>query len=170
MFDDFNQGITQTIYGLLNGGWKVTVNGTQGVITLLQNGDGGIQIDNEGVGDTVVKGGGIAQFQGGGLTQLQSTGGQVNILALNSGITALADFPIILDALGGTTEAVIQMRITTHGNYFSILDNTPVEQLRVTPQATIMFALSDKTGARIFEVHDDGSLHGKTGQALTFDL
>jgi hypothetical protein len=33
-----------------------------------------------------------------------------------------------------------------------------------------MFSVLDHLGAPIFEVREDGSLHGKTGQTLTFDL
>lgn len=138
---------------------------------LYQTGSGGITVEDNGGGGVVAKSdSGPAYFGGSGLTQLQSNNNDVNILALTSKMTLVANKPIFITALGGTTESVVQVRIVTHGNYFSVMDNTPIEQLRVTPQGTVVFQVADHTGALIFQVRDDGSLHGKTGKTLTFDL
>lgn len=175
-------GMTWKMSSPGNNGWNVTVNDTTGggifetnhtnnPTRILNTDSGDIVLHQSGTGAFAVSAdGGTGDVTSAGILTLQSSGANTALLALNGEIDVIAAFPIIIGALGGTTEAVIQARIFTHGNYFSVLDNTPIEAMRVTPQAVIMFALNDKTGARIFEVHDDGSLHGKTGQALTFDL
>lgn len=175
-------GMTWKVSTPGNNGWNVTVNDVTGggifetnhtnnPTRILNTDSGDIILHQSGTGNlSATADGGTGNIGSSGDLTVQSSGGNTLLAAPNGQVDILAAFPIILAALGGTTEAVIQARIFTHGNYFSVLDNTPLEAMRVTPQATIMFVLNDKTGAAIFEVHDDGSLHGKTGQTLTFDL
>jgi hypothetical protein len=148
------------------GGWEVN-----------DSGGGGVKIQSTGTvtataagNATVQSSGGDAQVIANNTALLESNSGNVNVLAASGGISEICNFPVIIGAIGGVTEAVIQNRVFTNGNYFMISDNTPIEQLRLTPQGTIVLQINDKTGAAIFQVRDDGSLHGKTGKSLIFDL
>jgi hypothetical protein len=89
---------------------------------------------------------------------LGGTAGQSDA-ALN--LSTVAGQPL-LQAFGADTGAVV-MTITEHGATLARGDTG----LAATDP---VFQVQDETGALIFQVRNDGSLHGKTGKTLTFDL
>lgn len=90
-------------------------------------------------------------------------GGNETLVAYQDGITGQVTVKvfdlIVNDGLVGTTFV-----------YEHDAGRTNIAAFDPTGDGSIRLRVYDHTQAAIFEVRDDGSLHGKTGQTLTFDL
>jgi hypothetical protein len=114
--------------------------------------------------------GGTATLQSSGSIMVHSSGGAANLEGWGGGATVFGNTTVFILSNSGSGVAGIQNRLLNHGASFEIMDNTPLTQFRCTPTGTNVVTVYDHTGAAIFQVRDDGSLHGKTGKSLVFDL
>lgn len=120
-----------------------------GPIIVEQFGVDGIQIQNLGDGGTLIEddGAGIIQIFSNNRVELDggeidlSAGGLIFLNSFGGSIVLHTDaHPIFLYAQGGTTTAMIQMRLDS-GNYFTIGDNVPNVFFRVQETGTFIFNL-----------------------------
>ncbi len=138
--DDGDGGIT--IHALGTGGAFLNIENTggdAGGMVISNNGSSGLSISDTSTGGDLTIG-----KDGTGDILINNTGtGNIAIQAntSGSGILIEADNPIIIEALGGTTSATINLRIAD-GNYVSIFNHTlGSEWLRVGSAGIAMFHL-----------------------------
>jgi hypothetical protein len=122
-----------------------------GGITLLEELGGGIFAEAKQHGGMIFRsrgGGGIYfdEYDGGGIGLNEHAAG--GIFLFQTGATQGENLSLFSDCWDGV-DVAIQMQLGTAGKSLTVLDHT---------------------GAPIFRVNEDGSLQGKTGKALTFNL
>ena len=131
-------------------------------LRLSDDGGGGIRfdVDNEG-GWLYVVANDFTDIGYGDLGVLiaETTGKGVNVISQNPANTKVGRAIVTINQVGF---------VLTPGG-FIIIDRA-TNNTRIKLAGTGMLQIQNSTSAPIFEVRQDGSLHGKIGQALVFDL
>lgn len=183
----FNSGT----YGPANVGDYLSVETTAANgIHLFAGGTGGINLEATAAGDASLSAyagdvnivsvfgdilahaftGGILILSDAGNATLSAPAGNASVLGQAVIITA-DDGAIYNTALGGTTSSMIQNRVSD-GNYFSIMNNTPIEQFRLTVGngTGSVLQIANPAGALILRLDGDSNLHLKAGASIIYDL
>ncbi len=127
---------------------------------------GNVYVSNDGIGTATLN----ATF---GEAAVTSGSSSARVEASTDVLVSADTGTLFFTALAGATSSRIQLRVSD-GNYVSFLNNTPIEQFRVTMQPTSgahpVIQVANNSGSLIFTVNENGDVHMKAGANIIYDL